>query len=61
VKINLITTALILAVILLGIGIMQENSHRNAQLNEYELLMTEAWQCMDNCKKQLGAFYMEEK
>jgi len=40
---------------------MQENSHRNAQLNEYELLMAEAWQCMDNCKKQRGALYMEEK
>jgi len=38
---------------------MQENSHRNAQLNEYELLMAEAWQY--NCKKQRGALYMEEK
>ena len=38
---------------------MQEDSHRNAQLNEYEYLLADAWQGQQECKDQLGVFYTE--
>jgi len=56
-KINLIASVLIIAAILLGVMIMRENNYRTAQLNEYEYLLADAWQSMDECRDQLGVFY----
>lgn len=58
-KINFITSVLILIAILLGIYIAKEACHKNAQLNEYEYLLADAWQAQQNCMGQLGVFYKE--
>ena len=56
-KTSIIASVLIIAAILLGVMIMRENNYRTAQLNEYEYLLADAWQSMDECKDQLGVFY----
>ena len=56
-KTSIIASVLIIAAILLGVMIMRENNYRTAQLNEYEYLLADAWQSMDECRDQLGVFY----
>ena len=56
-KTSLLITLLILISILLGVGLMSKINKQNALLNEYEYLLADAWQSMDECRDQLGVFY----
>jgi len=60
-KTSLLITLLILISILLGVGILGKISKQNALLNEYEYILASAWTDKQECRDQLGVFYMDEK
>ena len=60
-KTSLLITLLILISILLGVGLMSKINHQNALLNEYEYILAAAWADKQECRDQLGVFYMDEK
>jgi len=60
-KTSLLITLLILISILLGVGILGKISKQNALLNEYEYILASAWTDKQECRDQLGVFYVDEK
>ena len=60
-KTSLLITLLILTSILLGVGLMSKINRQNALLNEYEYILASAWTDNQNCREQLGVFYVDEK
>ena len=58
-KINLIASILILTAILMGIFIADGFNKQNAMLNEYEYTLAVVWAGEQECKDQLGIFYVE--
>ena len=60
-KTSLLITLLILISILLGVGILGKINRQNALLNEYEYILATAWTDKQECRDQLGIFYMDEK
>ena len=60
-KTSLLITLLILISILLGIGLMSKINRQNALLNEYEYALATTWDDKQECRDQLGVFYMDEK
>ena len=58
-KTSLLITLLILTSILLGVGLMSKISKQNALLNEYEYILAAAWTDKQECRDQLGVFYVE--
>jgi len=59
VKINLIACILIIAAILMGIFLADGFYKQNAMLNEYEYTLAVVWAGEQECKDQLGIFYVE--
>ena len=45
--------------ILIGVLVAQEGCKQNAALNEYEYLLADSWQAQQDCRDQLGVFYVE--
>jgi len=42
-----------------GLFVAKEFNNQNAMLNEYEYLLADAYQAQQECRDQLGVFYME--
>jgi len=60
-KTSILITLLILVVILLGVGMLDGISKQNAMLNEYEYRWAKAYADNQDCRDQLGVFYVDEK
>ena len=57
--IHLMAGAIIILAILIGVLAAQNGCKQNARLNEYEFLLAESWQAQQDCRDQLGVFYVE--
>jgi len=57
--IHLMAGAIITLAILIGVCIAKEGCKKNAALNEYEYLLADAYQAQQDCRDQLGVFYVE--
>ena len=57
--IHLMAGAIIILAILIGVLSAQNGCKQNARLNEYEFLLAESWQAQQDCRDQLGVFYVE--
>ena len=60
-KTSLLITLLILISILLGVGLMSKISKQNAELRKCEYALATTWDDKQECRDQLGVFYMDEK
>ena len=60
-KTSLLITLLILIVIILGIGMLDGISKQNAALRECEYALATTWADKQECRDQLGVFYVDEK
>ena len=60
-KTSLLITLLILISILLGVGLMNKISKQNAELRECEYALATILADKQECRDQLGVFYMDEK
>ena len=60
-KTSLLITLLILTSILLGVGLMNKISKQNAELRECEYALATILADKQECRDQLGIFYMDEK
>ena len=60
-KTSLLITLLILISILLGVGLMNKISKQNAELRECEYALAMILADKQECRDQLGVFYMDEK
>ena len=57
--IHLMAGAIITLAILIGVLVAKEGCKQNAMLNEYEFLLADAYQAQQDCRDQLGVFYVE--
>jgi len=60
-KTSLFITLLILTSILLGVGMLGKISKQNAELRECEYALATTWADKQECRDQLGVFYVDEK
>jgi len=56
--IHLMAGAIIILAILIGVLAAQNGCKQNARLNEYEFLLADAYQEQQDCRDQLGVFYV---
>jgi len=57
--IHLMAGAIITLAILIGVLVAKEGCKQNARLNEYEFMLADAYQAQQECRDQLGVFYVE--
>jgi len=60
-KTSLLITLLILISILLGVGMLGKINRQNAELRECEYALATILADKQECRDQLGIFYMDEK